>query len=55
MAPVQRSPFRIPYGEIVKSVEPGQDYTEREVNITIAEFHDDFPRIRRDLIPPSPA
>jgi ArsR family transcriptional regulator len=48
--PVQEKKRRILYEEIVKSFEPGQVYTERDVNIIIADFHDDFPRIRRDMV-----
>jgi hypothetical protein len=36
--------------EIAKSFEPGRIYSEREVNIIIADFHDDFCTIRRDMI-----
>ena len=30
--------------------EPGKKYSEREVNLIIADFHDDFCTIRRDMI-----
>ena len=36
--------------EIVKAFAYGKVYPEREVNLTIAEFHDDFCTIRRDMI-----
>lgn len=36
--------------EIAKVFEPGRRYTEREVNLLIADFHDDFCTIRRDMI-----
>ena len=36
--------------EIAKVFESGRRYTEREVNIIIADFHDDFCTIRRDMI-----
>jgi len=36
--PVQEKKRRILYEEIVKSFEPGQVYTERDVNIIIAIF-----------------
>ena len=36
--------------EIAKVFEPGRRYTEREVNLLIAVFHDDFCTIRRDMI-----
>lgn len=48
--PSQRKKERIILEEIAKSFEPGRVYTEREVNIIIADFHDDFCTIRRDMI-----
>ena len=36
--------------EIAKVFEPGREYTEREVNIIIADFYDDFCTIRRDMV-----
>ena len=48
--PAQRKKERIILEEIAKSFEPGRLYTEREVNIIIADFHDDFCTIRRDMI-----
>lgn len=36
--------------EISKAFETGREYTEREVNLIIADFHDDFCTIRRDMI-----
>ena len=36
--------------EICNAFEPGKAYTEREVNIIIADFHDDFCTIRRDMV-----
>lgn len=48
--PVQRKKERIILEEIAKSFEPGKIYTEREVNITIADYHDDFCTLRRDMI-----
>lgn len=48
--PAQRKKERIILEEIAKSFEPGRVYSEREVNIIIADFHDDFCTIRRDLI-----
>ncbi len=48
--PAQRKKERIILEEIVKAFEPGRIYTEREVNILIADFHDDFCTIRRDMI-----
>lgn len=48
--PAQRKKERIVLEEIAKAFEPGRVYTEREVNLIIADFHDDFCTIRRDMI-----
>ena len=48
--PAQRKKERIILEEIAKAFEPGRTYTEREVNIIIADFHDDFCTISRDMI-----
>lgn len=48
--PAQRKKERIILEEIAKVFEPGRRYTEREVNILIADFHDDFCTLRRDMI-----
>lgn len=48
--PAQRKKERIILEEIAKSFQPGRIYTERDVNIIIADFHDDFCTIRRDMI-----
>lgn len=48
--PVQRKKERIVLEEIAKSFEKGREYTEREVNIIIADYNDDFCTIRRDMI-----
>lgn len=48
--PVQRKKERIILEEIAKSFEPNREYTEREVNIIIADYNDDFCTIRRDMI-----
>jgi len=48
--PAQRKKERIILEEIAKVFEPGRIYTEREVNLLIADFHDDFCTIRRDMI-----
>lgn len=48
--PAQRKKERIILEEIAKSFEPGRMYSEREVNLIIADFHDDFCTIRRDMI-----
>lgn len=48
--PSQRKKERIVLEEIAKSFEAGREYTEREINIIIADFNDDFCTIRRDMI-----
>ena len=48
--PIQRKKRRIILEKIVEEFEKDKEYTEREVNITIADFHDDFCTIRRDFI-----
>ena len=48
--PVQRKKREIVLKEIAKRFEPGRRYPEREVNLIIAELHDDFCTIRRDMI-----
>ena len=48
--PTQKKKERIVLEELVKSFECGRTYTEREVNIILADFHDDFCTLRRDLI-----
>ncbi|MGL5151777.1 MAG: metalloregulator ArsR/SmtB family transcription factor [Clostridium sp.] len=48
--PVQAKKKRIVLEEIVKAFEIDKEYTEREVNIIIADYNDDFCTIRRDMI-----
>ena len=48
--PAQRKKERIILEVIAERFEPGRVYTEREVNLIIADFHDDFCTIRRDMI-----
>jgi len=48
--PTQKKKERIILEELVKAFEPGRTYTEREVNIILADFHDDFCTLRRDMI-----
>lgn len=48
--PAQRKKERIILEVIAERFEPGRTYTEREVNLIIADFHDDFCTIRRDMI-----
>ena len=48
--PTQKKKERIVLEEMVKAFETGRQYTEREVNINLADFHDDFCTLRRDMI-----
>ena len=48
--PAQRKKERIVLEEIARAFEPGRIYSEREVNIIIADYNDDFCTIRRDMI-----
>jgi len=48
--PAQLKKKRIVLEEIAKSFQPDRIYTEKEVNLIIADFHDDFCTIRRDMI-----
>ena len=48
--PVQRKKRRIVLDHILESFEENREYTEREVNIIIADFHDDFCTLRREFI-----
>ena len=36
--------------EIAKAFDFDREYTEREVNIIIADFHDDFCTLRREMV-----
>lgn len=48
--PAQRKKERIILEEIVKAFEFDRIYSEREVNMIIADFYDDFCAIRRDMV-----
>ncbi len=48
--PTQRKKERIVLEVIAETFAFDRVYTEREVNILIADFHDDFCTIRRDMI-----
>lgn len=48
--PAQQKKERIVLELIVESFERERVYTEREVNIIIADFHDDFCTLRRDMV-----
>ena len=48
--PAQRKKRLIVLERLAEAFEPGRTYTEREVNLIIADFHDDFATLRRDLV-----
>ena len=48
--PVQRKKERVILEFLAEKFEFGRIYTEREVNLIIADFHDDFCTLRRDMI-----
>lgn len=48
--PAQRKKERIVLEVIAQTFEYDRVYSEREVNIIIADFHDDFCTIRRDMV-----
>lgn len=48
--PAQRKKEKICLEEIAKSFEPGKKYSEKEINILIADYNDDFCTIRRDML-----
>jgi len=48
--PVQRKKRRIVLEKLAESFERGRIYPEKEVNLIIAEFHDDFCTLRREMI-----
>lgn len=48
--PAQRKKERIVLEEMIHSFEQGRDYSEKEVNLILAEYFDDFCTLRRDMI-----
>lgn len=48
--PAQQKKFQVILGKILEEFEPDQDYTEREVNQILLEFHDDVASLRRGMI-----
>lgn len=48
--PSQRKKERIVLEELIKSFEPDKKYSEREVNLILADFYDDFCTLRRDMV-----
>jgi ArsR family transcriptional regulator len=48
--PAQRSRAQIILERLAEEFEPARDYTEREVNRILVEFHDDVAALRRGLV-----
>ncbi len=48
--PAQLKKRQVILEKIAESFEPGQTYTEREVNIILLDFHDDVAALRRGLV-----
>lgn len=48
--PSQQKKFVVVIKELVKNFEPEKVYSERDVNIILADFHDDFATLRRGLV-----
>lgn len=48
--PAQLKKRQVILEKIVESFEPGKTYTEREVNQTLLDFHDDVAALRRGLV-----
>lgn len=48
--PVQRKKKKIILEQIAKAFELERTYIEREVNIIIADYHDDFCTLRREMV-----
>ncbi len=48
--PVQRKKREVILKELAKNFEIDKEYTEKEVNLIISEFHDDFCTLRREFI-----
>ncbi len=48
--PAQRKKRDVILDVLAELFEPDRDYPEREVNLKLAEFHEDFFTLRRELI-----
>ena len=48
--PAQRKKRLIVLERLAEAFEPGRTYSEREVNLVIADFHDDFCTLRREMV-----
>lgn len=48
--PAQQKKFLVILNELIKNFEPDRVYSEREVNLILADFHDDFATLRRGFV-----
>lgn len=48
--PTQQKKLQVVLEEIVKVFDSARTYTERDVSITLSEYHDDFATLRRELV-----
>ncbi len=48
--PAQRKKKLIIFEHMIKDLEPGKKYTEKEINEHIMKFHEDYATIRREFI-----
>jgi DNA-binding HxlR family transcriptional regulator len=48
--PAQQKKFQVILSKLLEEFEPDQEYTEREVNQILLEFHDDVASLRRGMI-----
>jgi ArsR family transcriptional regulator, arsenate/arsenite/antimonite-responsive transcriptional repressor len=48
--PTQQKKLQVVLEELVKAFDVAQTYTERNVSITLSEYHDDFATLRRELV-----
>lgn len=48
--PAQQKKLLVILRELITRFEPGRAYSEREVNLILADAHDDFATLRRDLV-----
>lgn len=48
--PVQNKKRWIVYQEVIRSIEPNHDYTEREISELISSIHEDYCLVRRELV-----
>ena len=48
--PAQRKKRDVILNLLVQAFEPGREYPEREVNLKLSEYHEDFFTLRRELV-----